>query len=74
VLKPGDAETEVAIRYGAFINAVITFIIVAFVVFWIGRMFIKEPEPAATQTCPFCKESVAADATRCRYCTSALGS
>ena len=72
VLKPGDAETEVAIRYGAFINAVITFVIVAFVVFWIGRMLIKEPAPAATQTCPFCKEDVAAEATRCRYCASAL--
>jgi hypothetical protein len=36
-------------------------------------MFVKEPAPAATQTCPYCKESVAVDATRCRYCTSALG-
>ena len=73
VLKPGDAETEVAIRYGAFINAVITFVIVAFVVFWLGRMLIKEPDPVPTQTCPFCKEAVAAAATRCRYCTSELG-
>lgn len=72
VLKPGDAETEVAIRYGTFINAVITFIVVAFVVFWIARMFVKEPEPAPTQTCPYCREAVAADATRCRYCTSTL--
>jgi large conductance mechanosensitive channel len=37
----GDPTTEVAIRYGLFINAVITFIIVAFVVFWLGRMLIK---------------------------------
>jgi large conductance mechanosensitive channel len=73
VLKPGDAETEVAIRYGTFINAVITFIVVALVVFWIARILVKEPEPAATQTCPYCREEVAADATRCRYCTSALG-
>jgi large conductance mechanosensitive channel len=42
----GDPATEVAIRYGLFINSVITFIIVAFVVFWIARILIKEP-PAA---------------------------
>jgi len=42
----GDAATEVAIRWGAFINVVIAFIVIAFVVFLIGRMMIKE-EPAA---------------------------
>jgi large conductance mechanosensitive channel len=66
---------EVAIRYGAFINAVIAFIVIAFVVWRISKMFIKE-EPAAaippSKTCPFCKESNAVDATKCRACTSAI--
>ena len=38
----GDPATEVAIRWGLFLNAVIAFIIVAFVVWQISRMFIKE--------------------------------
>jgi large conductance mechanosensitive channel len=47
VLKDtGDPTTEVAIRYGAFILTVIQFVVVALVVFWIGRLVIRE-EPAA---------------------------
>ena len=42
----GDPATEVAIRWGAFINTVIVFVGVALVVFWIGRMLIKEPQAA----------------------------
>jgi large conductance mechanosensitive channel len=42
----GDPATEVAIRYGAFINAVITFIIIAFVVWRISKAFVREEEPA----------------------------
>ena len=68
----GDPATEVAIRYGTFINTLITFIVVALVVFWLGRMLIREAPPPPTQTCPFCKEEVAAEATKCRHCGSAL--
>ncbi len=68
----GDPATEVAIRYGAFINAVISFIIIAFVVWRLSKMFIREEAPAATKTCPFCKEANAPDATRCRACTSEI--
>jgi large conductance mechanosensitive channel len=68
----GDAKTEVAIRWGLFINAVIAFIAIAFVVWWISRMFIKEPPPAEVKTCPFCKEPNAVDATKCRACASQI--
>jgi large conductance mechanosensitive channel len=68
----GDPATEVAIRWGTFINTIMTFVIVAFVVFWITKVFIKEgPEPDV-KTCPFCKEANAVDATRCKACTSAI--
>jgi len=43
-----DPETEVAIRWGLFLNTIITFIIVAFVVFLIGRYVIREEPPADT--------------------------
>ena len=42
----GDPATEVAIRYGVFINAVITFIVIAFVVWRISKAFIREEAPA----------------------------
>ena len=72
VLKAGDANTEVAIRYGAFINAIIAFIVIAFVVFQISKMFIKEEAAAETKTCPFCKEPNALGASKCRACASAI--
>jgi large conductance mechanosensitive channel len=72
ILKAGDANTEVAIRYGAFINAIIAFIVIAFVVFQISKMFIKEEAAAETKTCPFCKEPNALEASKCRACASAI--
>jgi large conductance mechanosensitive channel len=74
VLKPavgGDPATEVAIRYGAFINALITFVIVALVVWQLSRMFITEA-PAEVKTCPFCKEPNDVEASKCKACASAI--
>ena len=76
VLKAtGDPKTEVAIRYGAFINVVIAFVIVALVVYVITSLMLRvAPEAPAppTKTCPYCKEDVPVDATKCRACTSAI--
>jgi large conductance mechanosensitive channel len=69
------------INYGLFINAVIDFAIVAFVVFLLVRQFnklmerAKKPEaPAAptTRDCPYCLTSIPLKATRCAHCTSEL--
>jgi large conductance mechanosensitive channel len=68
----GDPTTEVAIRWGLFVNAVIAFIAIALVVWWISRMLIKEPPAAEVKTCPFCKEPNAVDATKCRACASQI--
>jgi large conductance mechanosensitive channel len=72
---PGTAGyvPESAIHRGTFVNAVIAFIVIAFVVFWISRTFIKEDVPAETRQCPFCREPNDIAATRCRACTSELG-
>jgi len=75
---------KVAIRYGAFINALISFLIVAFAVFLLikaintlqERMAAKEAaEEAAeptTKTCPYCFSEISINATRCPHCTSEL--
>jgi large conductance mechanosensitive channel len=68
----GDPATEVAIRWGAFLNAVIAFIVIAFVVWQVSKMFIKEPPPDEVKTCPYCKEPNALDATKCRACASTI--
>ena len=68
----GKPVPAVDIRYGAFINVVIIFIIVALVVYLIAKALIKDPVPDPTKTCPACKEANAVDATRCRACTSAI--
>ena len=71
------AVTEVAIRYGAWINTVIDFLIVAFVIFIVVRVMNKmkkaEPEPDPTEKkCTFCCTTISLDAKRCPNCTSEL--
>jgi large conductance mechanosensitive channel len=68
----GDPATEVAIRYGAFINAIIAFVVIAFVVWRISKMFIKDAPAAEVKTCPFCMEANAVGATKCRACASTI--
>ena len=72
---PGLAAAKAAgaatINYGNFINTVIIFIIVAFVVFLIARMLIKAPA-ATTKECPRCMMPIPLAATRCPMCTSEL--
>ena len=71
----------VSIGYGAFIMAVINFLIIALVLFVIIKLMNtirsigkkkEEPAPAAptTKVCPYCKMEIAIEATRCPHCTS----
>ena len=71
----------VDIKYGAFIMAVINFLIVAFALFMViktlnkAASLTKKPEEEATPTtkeCPFCKTEIHINATRCPNCTSQL--
>ena len=71
----GDA----VVAYGLFIQAIVDFIIVAFVIFMLVRtmnnMKKKEEAPAAeptTKECPYCFSTVSIKATRCPNCTSQL--
>ncbi len=65
----------VTIRYGAFINTVVDFIIVAFAIFLlirqVNRFTAKKPEPAAaptTRECPECLSVIPINAKRCAHC------
>jgi large conductance mechanosensitive channel len=76
VLRLSDTVT---INYGKFINAVISFLIVAFSLFLIIRSMnrlkkkAEAPAPApATKDCPFCATAVPVKAVRCPHCTSEL--
>jgi large conductance mechanosensitive channel len=60
-----------------FINAVINFLILAFVIFIMVRQMnkLQKPEPVsepATKQCPFCFSAISIKATRCPQCTSKL--
>lgn len=74
---------DVNIRYGAFITAIINFIIMAFLIFLlvkgmnklsrIGTRKVEEPvKEVTTKECPFCYSQIAIKATRCPHCTSVL--
>lgn len=74
---------DVEIRYGAFITAVINFLIMAVIIFLLVKAMNalaglgkkkETPAPAAPskKICPFCKSEIAAEATRCPHCTSQL--
>ena len=72
------------IKYGAFVTAVINFVITAFVIFLLIKAINKlqnfrkpkeeevAPEPS-TKACPFCCSEIDIKATRCPHCTSELG-
>ncbi len=74
---------EVEIRYGAFLTAILNFILMAVIIFFLVKGMNalanvgskkKEEAPAAptTKICPYCKSEIALDATRCPHCTSTL--
>jgi large conductance mechanosensitive channel len=76
-LAEAQAAGAVTLNYGVFVNAVITFLIVAFSVFLLVRAAnrLKPQEaPAAptTKECPYCRMAVPVAATRCPHCTSEL--
>jgi large conductance mechanosensitive channel len=78
-LADAQAAGAVTINYGVFINAVVSFLIVAFVVFLlirsINRMKQEEEAPPAeptTKDCPYCLSTIPIKATRCPHCTSEL--
>ncbi len=71
-LAAAKAAGAATVNYGSFINTVIIFIIVAFVVFLIYKAFVKEAPAAPVQACPRCTMDIPVAAGRCPRCTSEL--
>jgi large conductance mechanosensitive channel len=64
------------INYGLFINSVINFLIIAFVIFltirMLGKVGVKKEAKPATKTCPYCRSAIPIQAVKCPNCTSDL--
>jgi len=77
-LAEAKAKAIPVVAYGQFINDVINFLIIGFVVFLIVRQYnrlkSKQPTDAAptTKDCPYCLSTIPLKATRCKECTSQL--
>jgi large conductance mechanosensitive channel len=79
-LAAAQEAGAVAIGYGLFVNAVVSFLIVAFAVFLLVQAMVRiqrqeaAPVPApTTKNCEFCQTSIPIGAVRCPNCTSQLG-
>ena len=79
-LVDAQAAGAVTINYGVFINTLVSFLIIALVLFFLIRAFVharsrleakKEAAPT-TKECPYCLSQVPLKASKCAYCTSEL--
>lgn len=76
VLSFGGVE----LKYGSFITAIINFLIMAVIIFFmvkavnkvmsLGKKKEEVVEEVTTKTCPYCKSDIAKDATKCPHCTA----
>ena len=79
-LQAAQEAAAPTLNYGLFINNVIDFLIVAFVIFLFIRTINRlqksaapeKPAEATSKDCPFCLSSIPIKATRCPNCTSQL--
>lgn len=79
-LEAANAAGAVTLRWGIFVNAALTFLIVVLVMFLFVRYVVRRMEAAkgakaeaAPRTCGFCRQEVAREASRCPHCTSEIG-
>jgi large conductance mechanosensitive channel len=77
-LADAQAAGAATINYGLFLNTIIDFLIVAFIIFLIirqvNRLTVKPAAPAepSTRECPYCYTEIPVKASRCPHCTSEL--
>lgn len=77
-LADAQAAGAPVLAYGSFIQAIVDFLIIAFVIFLLVRAYMRmnppapAPAPAPTKECPYCLSTIPAKASRCPNCTSEL--
>lgn len=76
-LADAQAAGASVFAYGNFIQTVVEFLIIAFVIFMVikGLNKLHKPAPAAaptTKICPYCKSEIHIDAVKCPHCASDL--
>jgi large conductance mechanosensitive channel len=73
-LAEAQAAGAVTVNYGTFINNLVTFVIVAFVIFLVVRTAnrLRPAAAASTKDCPYCRMPIPVGAVRCPNCTSDL--
>jgi len=76
-LAEAKAASAPTINYGAFLNTIVMFVIVAFAIFMLIKVINKmqkpaEEGPATVKDCPYCLTSIPVGASRCGHCTSDL--
>ena len=77
-LADAKARAIPVVAYGQFVNDIINFLIIAFVIFLVvkayNRLKSKQPTDKAptTKDCPYCLSTIPLKATRCKECTSQL--
>jgi large conductance mechanosensitive channel len=64
----------ITLNYGFFLNTIVTFIIIAIVMFFIVKLMntFRKKEAVTTKSCPYCYSTININATRCPNCTSEL--
>ena len=75
-LAAAKAAAAPTINYGLFLNAIINFVIIGFVVFLlirqVNRLTVRPAAAPTTKECPFCASMISLKAKRCPQCTSEL--
>jgi large conductance mechanosensitive channel len=77
-LAEAKAKGIPVIAYGQFINDVLNFVVIAFVIFLVVKWYNRlKSAPAAettptTKACPYCLSTIPLKATRCAHCTAQL--
>lgn len=78
-IAEAQAAGATTMNLGLFLNAIISFIIVAFCIFLLIKAINKlnspkeqAPIPVSTKKCPYCCSEIALEATRCPHCTSEI--
>ena len=76
-LAEAKAAGAVTLNYGLFASTVVTFLIVAFVVYLMVRSITrlgpkKADAPVTTKECPYCLSKIPLNAKKCAFCTADL--